>query len=723
METPTVSPEAELSGDVECKPQIGMLFNTELEAYNFYNKYGGSLGFSIRRDYANKSRKDKTTITSRRFVCCKSGFRKEYKRDVYTSKPRAKTRTECPARMSIYLSENGKYECRDFVEEHNHILDLVDESRIKPKSIFEYMGRQAGGRENLGYTSQDHKNYLRTKKQRSLSYGEAGSLLRYFENQCRINPFFTYSMQLDSDEQITNIFWADPKMIIDYAQFGDVVSFDTTFCTNKEYRPFGIFVGFNHHRGAIIFGAALLYDETVESFKWLFEAFAEAHGQKKPITIFTDQDAAMAKALNEVWPETWHGLCTWHIVQNCIKHLGDLMKEDSHFLRDLKKCIFQYEEEIQFEDGWQILLRNYGIENNSWLQCIYELKYKWAKCYMKNTFTLGMQSTQFSESLNSDMKDYLKSTLDIVQFFKHFERVVDAKRTNELKVEFDSRNKLPRIVNVMSPVIKQAGEVYTPLIFELFQEQMDWVSICLIKNKNESNPMCEYLVGLMESECEYKVCCNPSELMINCSCKKYETFGILCCHSLKVLDVLDIKCIPSAYILKRWTRGARNMVVIDNKGKQVEEDVNLDSSQRYRRLCPELVKIASQASNSAEGYALVMKAAKELRVQLDSITASDGSQVAVPNGRQKKSKIEKQRNKKRRTETRNSQNSQEIHSTPAPTSGAFSMSNVPDYLQQMDDNISFTSLSTGGTSVYDLSLAVSSQASTKLSLQNFQEQD
>ncbi|XP_043717891.1 protein FAR1-RELATED SEQUENCE 5-like [Telopea speciosissima] len=615
MEKTTVSPEVELGEDVECKPQIGMLFNTEQEAYDFYNKYGGSVGFSIRRDFANKSKKDKTTITSRRFACYKSGVRHKDKRDIDTSKPRAEIRTMCPAWMSIYLLENGKYKCCDFIEEHNHILhlpntthmmrsqrkisdihtyeiDLADDSGIKPKSMFEYMGRHAGGRENLGCTSQDHKNYLRTKRQHSLAYGEPGSLLRYFENQSSINHSFTYSMQLDNDEQITNIFWADPKMRIDYAQFGDVVSFDTTFCTNKEYRPFGIFAGFNHHRGAIIFGAALLYDETAESFKWLFEAFAEAHGQKKPITIFTDQDAAMAKALTE------------------------------------------------FEDEWQKLLKNYEVENNSWLQRIYGLKYKWAKCYMKNTFTLGMRSTQLSESLNSDMKDYLKSTLDIVQFFKHFER-------------------------------------------------MDWVSACLIKNKNESNLMSEFFVGLVES--------------------KY------------------IKCIPPAYILKRWTRGARSLVVTDNKGKQVEEDSNLDSSQRYRSIMPELVKMASQASNSAEGYALVMQVTKELRVQLDCITASNGPQVVVPDevpmfaaglkkkekcpsGRRKKNRIEKQGKKRKRTETRNTQVSQEIHSAPARTSGTFSMSNVPDYLQQMDDNISFTSLLTGGTSMYDLSLAVEALA-------------
>jgi zinc finger SWIM domain-containing protein 3 len=37
-------------------------------------------------------------------------------------------------------------------------------------------------------------------------------------------------------------------MITNYAHFGDVVTFDTTFGTNKKYIPFGVFVGFNQFR-------------------------------------------------------------------------------------------------------------------------------------------------------------------------------------------------------------------------------------------------------------------------------------------------------------------------------------------------------------------------------------------------------------------------------------------------------------------------------------------
>ena len=63
-------------------------------------------------------------------------------------------------------------------------------------------------------------------------------------------------------------------------------------------------------------------------------------------------------------------------------------------------------------------------------------------------------------------------------------------------------------------------------------------------------------------------------------------------HALKVFDILDIKIIPNAYILKRWTREA-NGYVIDSIGKDVHGDVNLKVTQLYRRLCPRLVRLAS----------------------------------------------------------------------------------------------------------------------------------
>ncbi|XP_075494732.1 protein FAR1-RELATED SEQUENCE 5-like [Primulina tabacum] len=162
---------------------------------------------------------------------------------------------------------------RNVTEVQAYEIDLAVDVGLKQKSTFQLMSGHAGGMEGLGYTMLDGINYIRSKRQRNMAYGEVGCLMRYFQQQLSKNPSFYHANQMDVEEQITNVFWADARLLIDYEYFGDVVSLDTTYCTNRAHRPVAIFSGFNHHRGAVIFGAALSYDETASSFKWLFETF------------------------------------------------------------------------------------------------------------------------------------------------------------------------------------------------------------------------------------------------------------------------------------------------------------------------------------------------------------------------------------------------------------------------------------------------------------------
>ena len=146
-------------------------------------------------------------------------------------------------------------------------------------------------------------------------------------------------------------------MILDYAYFGDVVTFDTTFGSNKEYRPFGIFLELNQFRETTIFGAAILFDQTEDSFTWLFETFLAAHNGNQPRTIYTDQDTAMGKAINNVFIKSGHALCTFHIMQNGVKLLSQTQNEDegveedeeSHILLDFSACVYGYEDRAEFE--------------------------------------------------------------------------------------------------------------------------------------------------------------------------------------------------------------------------------------------------------------------------------------------------------------------------------------------------------------------------------------
>ena len=152
--------------------------------------------------------------------------------------------------------------------------------------------------------------------------GDVGAVLEYFQKKKEDNSSFFYSTQLDEDDMITNIIWADDRSISDYNLFGDVICFDTTYKTNDYDRPFAPFVGVNHHKQTVVFGAALLYDETTESFKWFFETFLGAMSGKQPKTILSDQSAAMANAMGKVFPETKHRLYVWHIYLNAAKNLS-----------------------------------------------------------------------------------------------------------------------------------------------------------------------------------------------------------------------------------------------------------------------------------------------------------------------------------------------------------------------------------------------------------------
>ena len=68
---------------------------------------------------------------------------------------------------------------------------------------------------------------------------------------------------------MTDFFWRDGRLRVDYDCFRDVVVFDTTYRTNKYNLICAPFVGVNHYWQNVMFGCVFLLDETIDSFKWL----------------------------------------------------------------------------------------------------------------------------------------------------------------------------------------------------------------------------------------------------------------------------------------------------------------------------------------------------------------------------------------------------------------------------------------------------------------------
>ncbi|XP_074352899.1 protein FAR1-RELATED SEQUENCE 5-like [Apium graveolens] len=141
--------------------------------------------------------------------------------------------------------------------------------------------------------------------------------------------------------------------------------------------PFIPITGVNHHYQNILFGFALMRDETEISYKWVLNTWLEAVGNKPPLTIITDQDIALGNAIAEILPDTKHILCSWH---------------------------------IKFVGKWEVLVDKYGLEDHVWLNDMYVIKDKWIRAYTKQHFSAGMTTTSRSESMNSFFDEYVKAS-------------------------------------------------------------------------------------------------------------------------------------------------------------------------------------------------------------------------------------------------------------------------------------------------------------------------
>ncbi|KAL6508683.1 hypothetical protein OROGR_023394 [Orobanche gracilis] len=234
----------------EFVPKLGMEFKTEKDAYDFYLKYSKEFGFGIRW---GKSHKNKITkkLLDRIFCCSAEGQKGKDKRNVNVKTPRAETRFGCKAEMKVKVRGDGSCSVIRFIKEHNHCLSSPNKVHlfrahrqiseveatqienansvgIKNKPSFDLMAKVVGGRERLGFIPVDYKNYLRSKRTRAAEVGDTGGVLEYLQKKQFEDSNFFYAIQVDEDDLMTNIFWADAKMRADYSKFGDAVSFDTT---------------------------------------------------------------------------------------------------------------------------------------------------------------------------------------------------------------------------------------------------------------------------------------------------------------------------------------------------------------------------------------------------------------------------------------------------------------------------------------------------------------
>ncbi|XP_076959139.1 protein FAR-RED IMPAIRED RESPONSE 1-like [Bidens hawaiensis] len=252
---------------------------------------------------------------------------------------------------------------------------------------------------------------------------------------------YSFEYTVNSNGELDRLFWADEISKKNYLAFGDIISFDVTFKTNKYNMVFVPFTAIDNHCRNVTVGATLLSSESIESYSWLLQVFLDSFGIA-PKVVVTDQDAAMKQAISLVLPNSRHRLCMRHIMKKLADKVGATLCNNENFKRNV--CDIVWTDAIsqsEFEMQWELIMKEYDLETNKWLCDMFEMRYDWIPAYyMDEPLSVLMRTTSRSETENHFFCQVSNSQLSLVELFSHFDHCMEIQRHNGRKNDHDTRS-------------------------------------------------------------------------------------------------------------------------------------------------------------------------------------------------------------------------------------------------------------------------------------------
>ncbi|KAG6472117.1 hypothetical protein ZIOFF_069574 [Zingiber officinale] len=156
---------------------------------------------------------------------------------------------------------------------------------------------------------------------------------------------------------------------------------------------------------------------------------------RAPKAIITDQCRAMAIAIEEIFPNSHHRLCLWHIMKKLPAKLGG-HAQYKLIKKQLKNIVYNSLTIDECDANWMKMIEVFNLENNDWLKSLYEQRNRWIPVYVKDKFWAGMSTSQRSESMNAFFDEYVHSKTSLKQFVEQFDNALKKKIEKEKKFGF-----------------------------------------------------------------------------------------------------------------------------------------------------------------------------------------------------------------------------------------------------------------------------------------------
>ncbi|KAJ1381993.1 MULE transposase domain [Sesbania bispinosa] len=315
---------------------------------------------------------------------------------------------------------SGRWRVSKFFDEQNHILlgGIHTGMLSAHRKMTDVDIMQMNSLRNVG-------------RQRMMQSSDVKGAFQYLRDMAFSNRPMYWSHTLDSDGRLMCLFWCDGHSQLDYKVFGNVLAFDATYKKNKYHFPLVIFSGINHHNQTTVFASGVIADETEETYVWLLEQLMVAMKDKTPVSFITDGDLAMRNAIKRVFPNAHHRLCAWHLLRNANSNM-----KNTKFLSIFKKLMLGDYEIYEFERRWGEIVVQCGLEENTWVQELYEKKGMWASCYIRGNFFAGIRTTSRCKGLHAQLGKFIHSRNMLVDFLQNLHHCVESIRYKEIEADY-----------------------------------------------------------------------------------------------------------------------------------------------------------------------------------------------------------------------------------------------------------------------------------------------
>ncbi|KAL3643682.1 hypothetical protein CASFOL_014497 [Castilleja foliolosa] len=660
------------------KPYVGQKFPDLDTGIEFYRRYAANCGFDIRLGTSRRARDN--TIQKKYVFCSREGEKyttpsgkisdtqaqkstTSKSNDVQSemspinksndmqveksTRNRPTTRLGCEERIIFDLSTYSTYVVAIFEEQHNHPLcseryrQFLKTNRnmnpghqsfvlncakvnMGPTKSFRLYREIVGDYSSIGCTSVEFKNFGRDLK----AYTEGCDAQMILDNLCskrELSSAFFFDFDTDDNDQLTRLFWADPISRRNYTAFGDVVSFDATYSTNRYNLIFAPFTGIDNHRRIVTFGAGLLSKEDSDSYAWLIGKFKECMG-RQPLMITTDQDLGMRKAIESVLPDTRHRYCMWHIDKKITERVPQCKNAESSFRAKINEVIWSdLLEPSEFEKAWGDVLTEFNLNNQTWLGKIFEVRHNWIPAYFRDNPMSGLaRTTSISESVNSFFDKYLNRSSNLVEFFMKYDNAIAAQRHAQDKLNSETTISIPAMKTQL-PIERHAMELYTSRIFIDVQEEISAACFsCTILAICNEGSSCTYQISDGTSTVE--VVYDSVEDSYTCSCRKYVRWGLLCRHIFVLFKERKVRFIPDKYIVSRWTKNALNTVSLTSGLNIIEKTDPLEKHKIVLgQLYSEFYHTIGVVGNDTETLESIMCSLKDHRERKSNVDTSQNT--------------------------------------------------------------------------------------------------